>query len=100
MIEYQVWDKAKSQTWFFDVIFSSREEAEHILSELYLMAYENDKKRVSMHDYFVLCNVPDAHEDITEHLKWPLEVISKVTVHRDEHGGYYIALPKMVMIDA
>lgn len=100
MVEYKIWDASRSQTWFFDVIFSSRGEAEYVLSELYLHAYEDEKKRVSMHDYYMLCGVPDAHEEITEHLKWPLEVIKKTTIQQDKRGGYYVGLPKMVMIDA
>ena len=100
MVEYQVWDKSKGQTWFFDIIFSSRGEAEYVLSELYLRAIEDDKKRVSMHDYFRLSRVPDPNEDITKHLKWPLEVIKITKVYEHEQGGYYIGLPKVVMIDA
>lgn len=99
MVEYQVWNKSRSQTWFFDVIFSSRTEAEFVLDEMIGMAKGDEKKRVSMHSYFSLCNIWDNHEELTKCLKWPLETVSKTKIQKVDKG-YIIALPKMVIIDA
>ena len=98
MIEYCVWDKEKQQTWFLDVIFESRTEAENVLLSLMEKANNDEKSRASMHDYFSLCGIHDPHEELTQYLKWQYSVIAKTPIVR-KVDGYILELPKMVMID-
>lgn len=90
---------SENRAWLTKIIFPTKQDAEQVLDGIIKVAQSSEKKRVSLHTYFSLCGVQDRNEEVTKHLTWPLEIVRTTKIYKDAHGGYFINLPRTVIID-